>query len=69
MDAYTKFASSGEIFTILVETNCHDTICSVECFFYTIAVMDVDVDVEHAGMIPNALGSGLFEFSSKVRPD
>lgn len=48
-----------------METNCHDTICSVECFFYTIAVVDIDVNVEHTRMIPDTLWSGLVKFSSE----
>ena len=50
-----------------MEANGHDTICSVECFLYTIAVVDVYVNVEHTRMIPYALGRACFElFSEKA---
>ena len=48
-----------------METDCHDAISSVECFFYTIAMMDVDVNVEHARMIPSRLWRRLSGFSPK----
>jgi hypothetical protein len=37
-----------------VETDCHDAIRCVECFFDTVAVMDVNVDVKYTRVIPGA---------------
>lgn len=41
---------SGEIFSELVETACHDAVGGVKCFFDSISVVTVDVDVEYAGI-------------------
>ena len=41
-----KFTRSGEILAILVERACHDAIGRVKRFFDTIAVVDIDVDIE-----------------------
>ena len=45
------FTCTGEEFSVLVETDCHDSICRVESFFNAITVMDVDVDINHSLMI------------------
>mmetsp|Transcript_5431 Transcript_5431/g.7907 ORF Transcript_5431/g.7907 Transcript_5431/m.7907 type:complete len:239 (+) Transcript_5431:439-1155(+) len=34
--------------TVLVKREGHDSICAVECLFDTIAVMNVNIDIEHA---------------------
>ena len=39
-----------EVFLVLVEAESHDSICMVECFFDSIAMVDIDVDVDHAGV-------------------
>lgn len=41
-----KLTSSREILAILVERNSHDTVGGVESLLNTIAMMDIDVDVE-----------------------
>ncbi len=43
--------SSGEVFPELVKGKSHYSICSVKRFFYSISVMDIDVDVEHSLMV------------------
>lgn len=43
-----KLSSTRKVFAILVERDCHDPISGIESFFDTIAMMNVDVDVEHA---------------------
>jgi len=47
-----KFARSGEVFSVFVERDRHDTICSVEGFLNTIAVVHIDIDVENALLEP-----------------
>ena len=43
-----KLASPRKVFAVLVERDGHDAIGRVESFFNTIAVVDVNVDVEDA---------------------
>jgi hypothetical protein len=42
----SQFAGAGEVFSVLVERNSHDSVGSVEGLLDTISVVDVDVDVE-----------------------
>lgn len=47
-----KIASTRkEAAAILVERHGHDLICSHECLLHSIAVVDVDVDVEHSRVV------------------
>ena len=39
-----------EILAILMEGYCHAAVCEVECLLYSIAVMDIDVQVQHSGV-------------------
>lgn len=41
---------SGEILPELMEATRHNAVGGVECFFNSISVVTVDVDVEHAGI-------------------
>lgn len=41
-----KFASTGEVLAIFVERDSHDTISRVESFLHTIAMVNINVDVE-----------------------
>jgi hypothetical protein len=47
----TDLTGPWEEFSVLVETDSHDSIGRIEGFFDTITVVDVDVDVEHSGVI------------------
>ncbi len=40
--------SREEVPVVLVEAHCHHSVCAVERLFHSIAMMDVDVDVEHS---------------------
>ena len=42
----------------LVEGESHDAVGGPECFFYTVAVVDVDVDIEDAGVVAEELEDG-----------
>jgi len=44
----SKLTSSRKVLAIFVEGNRHDAICRVKCFFDTISVMYINVDVENA---------------------
>lgn len=50
-----QLARARKEFAVLVKATCHDAIRRVEGFLNTVAMMDVDVDVEHSGMIPKQL--------------
>lgn len=45
MIANPEFPCSGEELSVFVEANGHYPIRSVECFFDTIAVVHIDVDI------------------------
>ena len=36
--------------SVLVEGDRHDSVCEVECLLHSVAVVDVDVDVQHSGV-------------------
>jgi len=48
---YPELSGSGEIFTVFMETDGHHPVSGIECFFYSITMMYIDVDVKHAIMI------------------
>ena len=48
---YLEISRSREVLSILVEGDSHDTIGSVECFLYTIAMVNVNVNVQDTLMI------------------
>ena len=43
-----KFAGAREVLAVLVEGDGHDTVGAVESFFNAVAVVNVNVDVEHS---------------------
>ena len=49
---YGDVAGAGEEVAELVEGDRHDAVGRVERFFHAVAVMDVDVDVQHAREFP-----------------
>lgn len=51
-EAHTDIPSPWEEFAVFVEADCHDSVCCVEGFLYTISMVDVDVDVQHPRVIP-----------------
>jgi hypothetical protein len=44
----SEFASAGEIFAVLVERRSHYTVRRVKGFLYTIAMVDVNVDIQNS---------------------
>ena len=47
-----ELSGSGEKFAVVfVERDSHDAVRLVKCEFDTISVVDVNVDVEHSGMV------------------
>jgi hypothetical protein len=50
-----KLASTGEVLAVLVEGYGHDAIGGVEGFLDTIAVVDVNVDVQNALLVSQKL--------------
>ncbi len=51
-ESYAQFTCSREELTILVEAYGHDPISSVKGLFHTITVVDVDINVKDAIMVP-----------------
>jgi len=45
------FTCPREELSVLVETDCHDSISRVESFFNTITVVDVDINVDYSLVI------------------
>ena len=52
---YAELASSREILSVFVEADCHDTVGRVEGLFHAVAVVAVDVDVQHPWVSPKKL--------------
>ena len=44
-----------EVVAVFVEGNGHDSVCKVECFLYSVTVVDVYVQVQYTRMIPAAV--------------
>lgn len=44
---YPQVSSSGEVLPVLVEGHGHNSVRGVEGLLYTVAVVNVDVDVQH----------------------
>jgi hypothetical protein len=44
----SQLSGPWEVLAVLVEGHGHDSVCRVEGFFNTVAMMDIDVDVENA---------------------
>jgi hypothetical protein len=47
MLSYPEISSAGEVLSVLVERDGHDTVSGIECFLHTITVMNVNVDVQN----------------------
>ena len=50
--AYPDFTRTREIFSVFVEAYGHHSVCSIECFFYAISMVDINIDVQNPLMIP-----------------
>lgn len=46
-----EFAGTGEVFSILVKRNRHDTISGVEGLLNAIAVMNINIDVQNTLLV------------------
>lgn len=49
---YPQVAGAGEVFSVLMEGNCHDSVGGVERLLHAVPVMDVDVYVENSLVVP-----------------
>lgn len=38
-----------------MERHGHDTVCGVEGLLYSVAVVDVDIDIQNSLMVPNKI--------------
>ena len=59
--SHLDVSCSREVFSILVEGDCHHTVSSIEGFFHPITVMDVYVDVQHSLMVSARKGGGRWK--------
>ena len=50
--AYPEIACAGEVVTVLVEGQSHNAVCGVEGLLHAVAVVDVNVDVQHTPVRP-----------------
>ena len=60
-------ARAGEVFAELVEGDGHHAVRRVEGFLDAVAVVDVDVDVQHAGDAWNETHKRLDDFARSTR--
>ena len=51
-ETYLEVPSPREVLAVLVEGDCHDTICGVECLLHSVAMVNVYVNVQHSLVIP-----------------
>jgi hypothetical protein len=66
-----ELAGAREVFAILMERHCHDTIGRVEGLLDAIAVVDIDVDVKNALLEAQKLENGKYDVckSALIKPD
>lgn len=57
--AYPQVACAREVLSILVEGNCHNTVCGVESLLHTIPMMDVNVYVQNSLVVSGKKGKSL----------
>lgn len=53
-----EFSGSREVLAVLVEGDSHDSVCGIECLLHTIAVMDINIDVENALLVSQEFENG-----------
>lgn len=49
---YLEVPRPRKVLPVLVEGDRHDSVCGIERLFYTVAMVNVNVNVEHPLMIP-----------------
>lgn len=54
---YPQISCAREVLSVLVEGNRHDTVCGVEGFLHTIAMMDVNIYVQDSLVVPGEGGN------------
>ena len=47
-----QISCSREVFPILVKGDRHDAISGVECFFHSVAMVNINVNVQHSLVVP-----------------
>ena len=48
---YSKLSGSREVLAILVETDSHHAVCSVERCLHTISMVYIDINIEYASVV------------------
>ena len=49
---YSEVSGPGEILSVLVEGHRHDSVCGVEGLLYPVAMVNVNVNVQHPLVVP-----------------
>ena len=66
--SYPEVASTGEVLAVLVEGHGHDAVSRVEGLLNAVAVVNVNVDVQHALVISEQTIRGIwFKFDQRFR--
>lgn len=63
---YAKFASSWEELSVLVEADSHDSVGSVKGFLHTISVVEINIDVQNACMVPIGSLAGIRNLTGQI---
>lgn len=58
METHPQVAGAGKVLPVLVKGHGHDAVRGVEGLLHSVAVMDVNVDVEHALVVLEQLQNG-----------
>ncbi len=64
----TQLTRSREEFAVLVERTSHDPIGGVESFFDTVAVMNVDIDVQHTRVVSQQFENAEYDIVDVAKP-
>jgi hypothetical protein len=63
-----KVTGAREILAELVKRNCHYAIGGVKSFFHTVAMMNIDIDIQHALMDFKKLENGEHDVVNVTKP-
>ena len=56
---YSDFSRSRKVFSILVETDSHDTVCCIKRLLDAITMVHIDINVQYSIVIP--VDSGVYQ--------
>lgn len=50
--SHPEVSGSREVLPVFMKGHGHDSVCGVECLLYSIAMMDVNINIEHPLVVP-----------------